>query len=109
MESLVHSDYSRSPKSSVKDASHRPFVIELHKVILRVSEAHKCRIPTPFDEDMHATSQTGDKIQGGLLLYVLVCKGAIVLQLLSSKDQTLLVRANAFLVMDLGLNIINSV
>ena len=42
-------------------------------------------------------------MEGGLLLDVVVRKGTSILQLLSSEDQTLLVRGDAFLVLDLGL------
>ena len=48
-------------------------------------------------------------MQGRLLLDVVVREGAAIFQLLSSKDQTLLIRRNAFLVLDLGLDIVNGV
>jgi hypothetical protein len=41
-----------------------------------------------------------------LLLDVVVGKGATILELLSSEDQTLLVRGNALLVLDLGLDVV---
>ncbi|EMD62299.1 hypothetical protein COCSADRAFT_94378, partial [Bipolaris sorokiniana ND90Pr] len=41
-----------------------------------------------------------------LLLDVVVGKGAAILELLSGEDQALLVRGNALLVLDLGLDII---
>jgi hypothetical protein len=43
------------------------------------------------------------------LLDVVVRKGATVLKLLSGEDQTLLVRGNSFLVLDLGLDIVDRV
>ena len=48
-------------------------------------------------------------MQGGLLLDVVVAQGATVLQLLSSKDQSLLVRRNSFLVLNLLLDLVNGV
>ncbi|KFQ28375.1 hypothetical protein N332_06581, partial [Mesitornis unicolor] len=57
-------------------------------------------------EDLHATSETQDKMQGGLLLDVVVRQGAPIFQLLASKDEPLLIRGNAFLVLDLGLLLI---
>ncbi|KAJ7946248.1 hypothetical protein O6P43_031208, partial [Quillaja saponaria] len=45
----------------------------------------------------------------GLFLYVVVSKGTAIFQLFPSKDQPLLVRGNAFLILDLGLNVVNSV
>uniref|UniRef100_A0A453NF08 Uncharacterized protein n=1 Tax=Aegilops tauschii subsp. strangulata TaxID=200361 RepID=A0A453NF08_AEGTS len=49
------------------------------------------------------------QVKGGLFLDVVVGQGAAVLQLLASKDQALLVRGNALLVLDLSLNIVNGV
>jgi hypothetical protein len=43
------------------------------------------------------------------LLDVVVRQGASVLELLSGKDQTLLIRGNSLLVLDLGLDIVDSI
>jgi hypothetical protein len=48
-------------------------------------------------------------MQGGLLLDVVVRQGTSVLELLSGKDQTLLIWRNSFLVLDLSLDIVNGV
>merc|ERR1711980_7161 len=48
-------------------------------------------------------------MEGGLLLDIVVREGAAIFKLLSGKDQPLLVRGNAFLVLDLGLDILNCV
>jgi hypothetical protein len=45
-------------------------------------------------------------VESGLLLDVVVGKGAAVLELLAGEDQALLVRGNALLVLDLGLDIV---
>ncbi|KFO90456.1 hypothetical protein N320_08461, partial [Buceros rhinoceros silvestris] len=60
-------------------------------------------------KDLHATSETQHQVQGGLLLDVVIGQGASVFQLLASKDQPLLIGRNAFLVLDLGLHILNGV
>jgi len=62
-----------------------------------------------FDKDLHTTSETEDQVKGGLLLNVVVGEGPAVFQLLASEDQPLLVRGNAFLVLNLGLDILNGV
>ncbi|KAG8122575.1 hypothetical protein E2320_018060, partial [Naja naja] len=62
-----------------------------------------------FHEDLHPTPQTQDKMESGLLLDVVVGEGAAIFQLLASKDQPLLIWRNAFLVLDLGLHILNGV
>ena len=48
-------------------------------------------------------------MQGRFLLDVVVGEGAAVFELLAGKDQALLVWRDAFLVLDLGFDIINSV
>ena len=48
-----------------------------------------------LDEDLHTATETEDKVQGGLLLDVVVRKGAAILKLLASEDQALLVGRDA--------------
>ena len=48
-------------------------------------------------------------MQGRLLLNIVIRQSAPVLKLLSGKDQALLIRRNAFLVLDLGLDVINRI
>ena len=48
-------------------------------------------------------------MEGRFLLDIVVRKGPAVLKLLAGEDETLLVRGNAFLVLDLAFNVINSV
>jgi hypothetical protein len=48
-------------------------------------------------------------MEGRLLLDVVVGEGAAVLELLAGEDQALLVRGNALLVLDLGLDILRAV
>ena len=56
-----------------------------------------------------ATKEAEIEFQGRLLLQVAVSKGSAVLELLARKDETLLVRGNALLVLDHGLDIIDGV
>jgi len=48
-------------------------------------------------------------MEGGLLLDVVVGEGSTVFELLSSEDESLLIRWDTFLVLNLGLYILNSV
>merc|ERR1712115_554136 len=48
-------------------------------------------------------------MQGAFLLDVVIGEGSTIFQLLSSKDQSLLIWGNSFLVLDLGLDILNGV
>jgi hypothetical protein len=48
-------------------------------------------------------------MQGGLLLNVVISKCASILKLLAREDQTLLIRGDALLVLDLGLDHIDGV
>ena len=52
--------------------------------------------------DAHSSTEPENKVQGTLLLDVVVGEGASVLQLLPSKDETLLVRRNSLLVLRVG-------
>jgi len=59
-----------------------------------------------LDEDLHGTtSKAEDKMEGRFLLDVVVRKGSAILELLSSEDQSLLLRRNSFFVLDLCLDI----
>jgi len=56
-----------------------------------------------------SSTETEDQVKSRFLLDVVVAQSATVLQLLSSKDETLLIRRNPFLVLNLGLDIVNGV
>uniref|UniRef100_A0A453JVS0 Uncharacterized protein n=1 Tax=Aegilops tauschii subsp. strangulata TaxID=200361 RepID=A0A453JVS0_AEGTS len=62
-----------------------------------------------LDEDLHSTTQAEHQVEGGLLLDVVVSEGATVLKLLASKDEALLVRRDALLVLDLRLDVVDRV
>ena len=48
-------------------------------------------------------------MQRRLLLDIVIRESTAVLQLLSCKDQALLIRRNTFLVLDLGLDVVNGI
>ncbi|WVZ12504.1 hypothetical protein V8G54_017034 [Vigna mungo] len=58
---------------------------------------------------LHSTTKPQHQVQSGFLLDVIICKGTPIFQLLPSKDKSLLVRWDAFLVLNLCLYIVNSV
>ena len=58
---------------------------------------------------LHATSQAQHQVKGRFLLDVVIRKGTAVFQLLASEDQALLVGRDAFLVLDLSLDIVDGV
>jgi len=62
-----------------------------------------------FHEDLHAAPKAEDQVKRGLLLNVVIRKSSTILELLPSKDQSLLIGRNPFLVLNLGLNILNGV
>jgi len=63
-----------------------------------------------LDEDLHGTTtKTKDKVKGGLFLNVVIRKRTSIFQLLTSEDQSLLLRWNSFLILDLGLHVLNRV
>ena len=55
------------------------------------------------------SSQSEDQVKSGLLLDVVVAQGAAILQLLASEDQSLLIRRDAFLILDFGLDVVDGV
>merc|ERR1711931_414590 len=60
-----------------------------------------------LDKDLHTSSQSEYKMEGRLFLDVVVRQSSSIFQLFSSKDQTLLIWRNTFLVLDLCLDILN--
>ena len=60
-------------------------------------------------DSVHSSREPESKVQGTLLLDVVVGEVASVLQLLAIKHETLLVRRNPLLGLDLGHDILNSV
>ncbi len=73
-----------------------------HSTFAEATAAH-------LDKHLNAASQTQHQVQSALLLDVVVAQRAAVLQLLPSEDQTLLVRRNALLVLDLLLHVLDRV
>jgi len=59
-----------------------------------------------LDENLHGTTtETEDKMEGGFLLNVVIREGSAIFELFSSKDQSLLLWWNAFLILDLRLDV----
>ena len=62
-----------------------------------------------LDEDLHTTSKSENQVEGRFLLNVVVRKSSAILKLLSSEDESLLIGRDAFLVLDLGLDVFDGV
>jgi hypothetical protein len=62
-----------------------------------------------LDENLHTTSESENEMESGLLLNVVVRQGSTILELLTSKNQSLLVRGNSLLVLNLGLDVVDGV
>merc|ERR1711942_527502 len=62
-----------------------------------------------LDKDLHTSSQSEHKMKCRLFLDVVVRQSSSIFQLFSSKDQSLLIRRDTFLILDLCLNILNSI
>merc|ERR1712139_652070 len=60
-------------------------------------------------EDLHSTSESEDQVKSGFLLDVVIGKGSSIFELLSGKDESLLIRWNTFFVLDLGFDVLNGV
>jgi hypothetical protein len=58
---------------------------------------------------LHTTTEAEDEMKGRLLLDVVVRQGAAILELLAGENQSLLVRRDALLILNLGLDIVDSI
>ena len=58
---------------------------------------------------LSSSTKTENKVKGGLLLDVVVGKSTAILELLSSEDETLLIRGDSLLILDLGLYVVDGV
>src|ERR1700678_880976 len=60
-----------------------------------------------YSESLSTKTKRRTKMKGRLFLDVVVRQSTPVLKLLASKDKSLLIRRNSFLILDLGLDIVN--
>lgn len=58
---------------------------------------------------IHATPQPQDKMKRGFLLNVVIAQGPSVFQLLAGEDEALLIRGNALLILNLGLDVVDGI
>ena len=59
--------------------------------------------------DESASSESKDQVKGRLFLNVIVTESSAVLELLSGEDESLLIRGDSLLVLDLCLDVFNCV
>ena len=62
-----------------------------------------------LDENLHTTTKSKNQVEGRLFLYVVVRKGASIFQLLASKDESLLIWWDSFLVLNLSLDVLDCI
>jgi len=62
-----------------------------------------------LDEDLHTSSESEHKMESRFFLDVVVGESSSILKLLTGKDKSLLIWRNTFFVLDLCLDILNSV
>jgi hypothetical protein len=77
-----------------------PFLIldlRLHVVdrVRRLDLERDCLAREGLDENLHASTETQDEMEGRLLLNIVIRKSAAILELLPGEDQTLLIRGDA--------------
>lgn len=56
-----------------------------------------------------STSETQDQMQGAFFLDVVITQSAAIFQLFTGENQSLLIRRNSFLVLNLGLDVVDRV
>jgi len=61
-----------------------------------------------LDQDLHTISESKKEVKSWLFLNVVVGESATILKLLSSEEESLLIRRDSFLVLDLGLDVADS-
>ena len=112
---LSHEDTSSANRALTSQTSHLSTLI--HLVVLQNSKLHL------LVDMLHllgglvllllmllaSSTQTKHQVKSRFLLNVVIRKSATVLQLLSSKDQTLLIWGNSLLILNLGLHILNGI
>ena len=74
-----------------------------HVAVVLLGELEKVRV---LDT---STSETEDQVESGLLLDIVVPECSSVLELLSSEDETLLIRGDSLLILDLSLDAVDCV
>merc|ERR1740139_605946 len=62
-----------------------------------------------FHKDLHASAKTKHQVKSGLFLDVVVRESTAILKLLPCKDKTLLVRRDAFLILDLSFHVVDGI
>jgi hypothetical protein len=62
-----------------------------------------------LDENLHSSTETKDQVKSRLLLDVVIRESAAILELLSGKDKTLLIRGDSLLILNLSLDVVNGV
>ena len=62
-----------------------------------------------LDDDPHPTAETENRVKGGLLLNVIIIQSSSIFQLLASEDESLLIRRDSLLILDLGLHVVDGV
>merc|ERR1712014_115474 len=60
-------------------------------------------------EDLHTSAKAQDQVQCALFLDVVIRKSTTILELFACEDQALLIRRNAFLILDFRLNVVDRV
>jgi hypothetical protein len=60
-------------------------------------------------EDLHTTTKAKYQVKGRFFLDVVIRKSPSVFELLSSENETLLIRRDTFLVLNLGFDVVNGI
>merc|ERR1719168_47766 len=62
-----------------------------------------------LDKDLHSSSKAKNQMKGRLFLDIIIAQGSSIFQLLSCKNQSLLIWWNSFFVLNLSFNIFNGI
>merc|ERR1712199_15374 len=78
-------------------------------VVLNLVASQNCKLLFLLLAFLTSTKEGKNKVQGRLLLDVVILEGASILELFPSEDEALLVWWNSLLVLDLGLDSVDGV
>ena len=90
-------------------------VVQMSKATIGSNPSTMNRVTTTQDHEgpstssSEATAETEHEVEGALLLNVVIRKSAAVLELLASEDETLLVRGDTLLVLNLRLDVVDGI
>ena len=96
-------------QSGAKGGKHPPADAQVNDVGIGSTHGGCSRRPRRLEKltSLNSTAKSQYKMQSRFLLYIVIAECSAVLELLASEYEALLIGRNAFLVLDLGFDVVN--